>query len=484
VAKPLFHEGKLVGYALCIVHHSDIGGRMADIDSRDIYEEGIQIPPLKFFEAGRENKAIMEFIKTNVRTPHKVEGDLRAQLSALHICERGLQKLLDDYPDETVSGIAERIISRSEQSMRAAIKVLPHGVYKHAVNLPALGQHKVPIPMALTIKIDADGIVLDFTGTSEEVRAAINSPLYYAKGYAYYALKLLLDPHVPNNDGCVRPFEFISPLGTVLNCRRPAPTWGRAMISHYLPEMVFGALRDVLPDRLIADCGSTPLSGIYSRGVKHDGTNFLALQSDRGGYGASSEADGKSCLSFPYNTANIPIEVTENETALVYVRKEMMPDSGGPGRWRGGLGQVVELKVGEGDIAPIGDVLLIPRGSLRGEDSIYPVHGVLGGQNGRGDILELNGKPHAHGYGVNMSSGDRIRLVVPGGGGYGPAHERNPEHVLQDVVEGLVTVEAARADYGVVISRETMTINATATARARSVLGAESGAATRTTVKV
>ncbi len=468
VAKPIFHRGQLVGYALCIVHHSDIGGRRADIESRDIYEEGIQIPPLKWFRGGKEDRSITSMIRANVRTPDEVDGDLRAQLSALHICETGMQRLLDDYPQDTTRDIAARIIGLSEDSMRASIGAIPEGTYANRILLPPHGSLTDPIPLVMTIHVSSDAVELDMTGTSGEVAAAVNNPVYYAKGYAFYALKLLLDPHVPNNEGCIRPFTFRCPEGTILNCRRPAPTWGRAVISHSLPELVFGALRDAIPERLIADCGSTPISGIYSRGLRHDGQPFLALQSDRGGYGASNGADGKACLSFPYNTAAIPIEVTENETALVFVRKELATDSGGPGQWRGGLGQTVEFKVGEGSVAPQGEIFLSARGAMRAEDSVYPVRGLLGGECGRGDSLTLNGGPCRHGATMRLKSGDTICLTIPGGGGYGPAEMRDPDMVLNDVVEGLVSLRSSRDEYGVVIDPQSLTLDRDETAKLRS----------------
>lgn len=463
VAKPVFHQGDLVGFALCIVHHSDIGGRMADINSRDIYEEGIQIPPLKLFRRGVEDATIMKFIRQNVRTADKVEGDLRAQLASLHICDIGMCKLLDDYPDVRMKELADSITRRSEENMRAAIRRLPHGSYTSSITLPPQGAHKTPIPIVMRLEISDGSIVLDFTGTSGEVEAAINSPLYYAKGYAFYALKLLLDPETPNNEGCVRPLHFEAPLGCILNCERPAPTWGRAAISHSLPELVFGALKDVMPDRVIADSGSTPINTMYTRGLKSDGTRFLALQSDRGGAGATGRGDGKSCVSFPYNTANIPIEVTEADTALVYLRKELAIDSGGAGRWRGGLGQVVEFEIAGPPIAPVGKVTVIARGSMRSDDSIYPVNGLAGGGKGKGANILLNGGVYPHGGTTSLASGERMFLTLPGGGGVGDPFEREVERVLDDVREGLVSVEAARADYGVVINPETMVADEMAT---------------------
>jgi N-methylhydantoinase B len=468
VASPIFQQGKHVGYALCIVHHSDIGGRRADIDARDIYEEGIQIPLLKFFNEGKEDKSISAMIRANVRTPHEVDGDLRAQLSALFICEKGVQKLLEDYPNETMEGIADSIISRSEESMRAAIKQIPPGVYRDSLHLPPHGKHPHPIPLVMTLTVSEFEIDMDLTGSSGEVLAAVNSPLYFTKGYAFYALKLLLDPHIPNNSGCIRPFRFICPEGSILNCRRPAPTWGRAVIGHSLPELVFGALRKVIPDRLIADCGSTPISGIYSRGTRYTGAPFLALQSDRGGYGAGKGADGKACISFPYNTAAIPIEVTENETALVFIRKEMATDSGGPGEWRGGLGQVVEFKIAEAPIAPPTEVLISVRGAQRGETSVYPIRGLAGGKSGRGDSLTLNGGSYSQGSTNYLKPGDTFCLTLPGGGGYGDSFARLPESVLEDVREQLVSVESARDEYGVAIDVAQMKVDVAKTRQLRS----------------
>lgn len=350
VASPIFHRGKLVGFTLCIVHHLDMGGRMSTLESKDMYEEGLKIPIMKLYEAGRLNEAIFHFIRANIRVPEKVLGDLRAQLVANNVCTRGLGAMLDETGLDDLGELGAEITARSERSLRAKIAKLPKGTWHSEALLPPLPVTGEQILIRVALTIAEDQVTIDFGGTSGEVRAAVNCTLNMTRSYSAYPIKLALDPDVPNNDGCMRAIRIVAPEGTAVNSRPPASTWGRTMISHLLPEVIYGALEQVLPEAVLGGNGGCPANEMYLHGRWRDGRSFLAISQHSGGFGGSVRQDGWPTLCFPNNTANIPIEVTEREAPIVYRRKELVIDSPGPGRFRGGPGQVVEFEVLDADL--------------------------------------------------------------------------------------------------------------------------------------
>ncbi len=464
IASPIFHQGRIAGYTLCIVHHLDMGGRMSTLESKNIYEEGLKIPVLKLYEAGRLNRAIFDFMRANIRVPDKVLGDVRAQLVANHVCTRELVKLLREYQLDGLEDLAHEIIERSDASLRAKIRKIPQGTYRNEITLPPIPScpERVTIKAAVTVK---DGeVLIDYAGTSGEVGAAINCVLNMTRSYSAYPIKLALDPTVPNNDGAMRPIKVVAPLGSVVNCRPPVATWGRTMISHLFPEIIFGALEAAMPELVLGANGGCPANEIYLHGRRRrDGRAFLAIQQHSGGFGASHRYDGYSTLCFPNNTRNIPVEVTENEAPVRFLRKELVADSGGPGLNRGGLGQNVEFVVLDGDAGPEEFVEGSVRLNGRAETGDFPLQGRCGGGNGRGGGLWLNEKPIDHGIYRRFWPNDTIRFQLGGGGGFGDAYMRDAALVANDVRAGLVSIEAAARDYGVVIDPETLDVVVTAT---------------------
>lgn len=467
VVTPVHDGDRLVGFALCIVHHLDIGGRMATTESKDMYEEGLKLPILKLYRKGVLDRQIVEILRANVRVADKVVGDLRGQIAANNVCARGLSKMMREAGLSDLKDLGAEIVRRSESSMRAKIRALPDGTYRNAVTLPPIGGCPDEIRIQVALTVAGDRITVDYTGSSGEVAAALNVPFNMTRSYSSYPLKLALDPDVPNNDGCLAPIEVVCPEGTLLNCRPPAATWGRTIIAHNLPEIVFGALEQAAPERIVASSGSTPLSVMYVHGRKRNGRTFIGVVAHLGGFGASARGDGPSCLSFPFNVSNIPVEVTEQDAAILYLRKQLVPDSGGPGRFRGGLGQEVEFCVPDGAHGPDGPVTAGIRGSGRSPESVFPVFGRQGGRPGRNEGLALNGDAIGHGAQQRLKPGDRVLIKLPGGGGYGDPLERDPERVARDVQRGHVSVQGARADYGVVLDGQTLELDPARTERER-----------------
>lgn len=226
------------------------------------------------------------------------------------------------------------------------------------------------------------------------------------------------------------------------------------MVTHYLPEIILGALADAIPDRVVAGSGSTPLHTLYFNGHKRTGEEFLCLTAHMGGFGAGLNSDGYSCLSFPYNIASIPVEAIENETCLLYVSKEFAIDTAGAGKHRGGFGQDVVIKVPDDDHAPLKPVHTSIRGVQRTPDSVFPISGRFGGKTGKGSGLSLNGEPISYNRVIDLKPGDVLRMIVPGGGGFGQPFERTAESVRDDVNAGLLSRQAARLDYGVVLNAD------------------------------
>jgi N-methylhydantoinase B len=478
VASPIFHDNALVGYTACIVHHLDMGGRMSTLESKDVYEEGLKIPILKLYDEGRLNSTIYDFMRANIRVPDKVLGDLRAQLVANHITSQSLRNLLSEFELSGVEDLADEIITRTDASLRRRISALPNGVYRNKVRLPKIPNTEQRVDIQVAVHIKNDEMLIDFSGSSGEVSAAINCTLPMTKSYSCYPIKLALDPEVPNNAGALQPITVTAEEGSIVNCRHPASTWGRTMISHLFPEIIFGALEPVIPELVLAGNGGCPANEMYLHGRKKDGRSFMAISAHMGGFGGSSRQDGASCLCFPMNTRNIPVEVTENEATMVYTKKELVPDSAGAGRFRGGFGQEVEFYIPDGDLGPKDFVASSIRLSGRSPNSDFPVNGRLGGKKGKCYGLWHNDQPAEHGIYRRLLPGDRMRFVLSGGGGYGSPLEREPGRVRDDVVAGLISVAAARDDYGVVIEPDTLELDLAATRaererRASSVIGRE-----------
>lgn len=460
-AEPIFYKGRVVGFAGCAVHHLDIGGRLATVETRSVYEEGLNLPIAKLMRAGQENEDIFNIIRANVRSSDKVLGDLRSQLAATHVMVERVRELLDDLGWTSLTALADEILDRSEASMRRAIRALPSGTYASELLLDPAAAGGEHIRLCATVTVRDDEIVLDFVGSSPQSERAVNCTMNVTRGYAMFPVKCLVDPTSLMNEGSMRPVTVTAPEGTILNAAWPAPVWGRTLVGHFLPELVLTALAQAVPERVIAGSGGTPLWMNTFSGQNPDGSPFLAVATIHGGLGARATKDGVSTISFPPNAANVPIEILEHETPLLFESKALTTDSAGPGRFRGGLGQELRVSVPVGQHGPRGAVTV----SVRGGHFTFRVAGLRGGESApMGEVL-VNERHLVSATSVVLRQGDRISYRVPGGGGFFDPRTRPAEEVARDVREGYVSPEAAASAYGVVVGGGRIDVDATARLR-------------------
>jgi len=462
VLSPIFYKGNLVAFTACVFHHSDIGGRVSS-DNHDVYEDGLFIPFLKLYDEGKLNEGIIEMIKWNVRTPDMVIGDIRSQIAANHVCTEKIVKMLEEYDLENLDDLADEIIHRTENSMRKAIMEVPDGVYT-AKGIIEQMEGKEDIVINANVTVKETDIIVDLSGSSPQVNWGGNVVYNFTYAYVFMAIKSMFDPDIPNNDGCARPIKLFAPEGTVVNCKFPAAVAARMQIGHFMTEIIYRALAKAVPDRVIAGSGGTPATMNVFYGKRGNGKPFHCVIIRGGGMGASAKGDGEYVYIFPANGANTPVEIIENETPLIVEARELLTDSGGPGKFKGGLGKRIVFRVPEDDYAPIPPVNLgIQSGRFR-----YAPEGLFGGGPGAKARFLVNGKP-GNPYGLTqLRPGDVVVMEAAGGGGYGDPLERDPELVEWDVREGYVSIEAARRDYGVVIHPGTLEVDLEATKELRS----------------
>ena len=419
VGKPIFHNGKLVGFAGSTAHAPDIGGKIRSPEPREVFEEGFQIPIMKLMKAGEVDETFMRLLRQNVRAPDEVVGDLYAQLTALDLMERRVGDVMTQYELADLAPLASEIQDRSEKAMRAAIRELPDGTYTNEMPTDGLD---VPVTLKVAVTIDGDEVRADYTGSSPQVGKAINCAMCYTYAMTVYAVKCAAAPDLPNNEGSVAPISAFAPERTIVNPLFPASGGSRALIGHFLPALIFGALAQVVPDRIMAGTGS-PLWCINLAGVKPNGKPFANLFFFNGGMGATHRTDGQNCLSWPSNISSTPTEVIEQLSPMRIHRRGFRADSGGKGRYRGGLGQEVEFEFLNETPAAL---------AMLAERTKTSAPGIAGGEAGGLGKLEINGvdvDPKAQHI---VKQGDRLILATPGGGGYGNVVDRNDSDASRD----------------------------------------------------
>ena len=442
VVTPVFRGGGIVGLVGSIAHCSDIGGTRDTMSVREIYEEGLQIPPMKLYRRGEPNDDLLRLVRQNVRTEEMVLGDIHAQVGANGVAAERLVAFMYEYGLEDLSELAAVVQDRAERAMREAIAAVPDGEYAGSAGFDGLGE---PMELPVRVVVEGDEITVDWSGAPDQLeRGGINCTLSYTEAHSAYALKCILTPDVPSNAGCFRPIRVVATEGSILNCQYPASVNQRTVTGWACAPAVFGALAEALPDGVQAFTGLPMGAGAYGRDA--DGQTFNDHLFQGGGQGASAHGDGKSALLFPTSAANTSVEMFETRTPLLVERKELIPDSGGAGHHRGGLGQRVQVRKAddEGGTALMG---IHPQGML------VDIPGLFGGRPGRrtGVRLEENGtaaENEALGSLVELRRASQLLTIeLAGGSGYGDPAERPVESVQADLDAGLISAEGARG-YG------------------------------------
>ncbi|MGE0700478.1 MAG: hydantoinase B/oxoprolinase family protein [Hyphomicrobiaceae bacterium] len=433
LVKPIFLGERLVAFAATTSHVPDIGGRVRSVEPRELYEEGFHIPLMHLIREGVPDQTLITLLETNVRTPEQTLGDVWAQASALSVIETRLLATMNDYGLTRLDAFAADLFRRSEAAMRAAIRTVPPGTYRYAMRTDGLDQ---PFDLQVAVTIDGDRASFDFTGTSPQQPRAINCVLAYTFAMTAYAMKCALLPNLPNNEGVLAPLEVIAPEGSLLNPRFPASCGGRAATGHYVPALIFGALHQAIPEKVMAAPGS-PLWILTISGVGEDHKPFATVLFYNGGLGGRATGDGVAVLSWPSNISSTPVEVAERSGRIFFRRKALRPDSGGDGQFRGGLGQTIEL-----DCISDREMSAWPVT----ERTRFAAPGLGGGQSGATGRVLINGEAIDTRRMLLLKRGDRITIETPGGGGYGDPASRSPAARVRDRALGYVDAAAEHAN--------------------------------------
>jgi N-methylhydantoinase B len=464
---PLFHEDEIVGYAANSAHHVDIGGSTPGgipNDSTELFAEGLILPGVRAVRDWEYDDEMLSLVTRNVRGSEMRLGDYRAQLAANRIGEARMGDLFAKYGSAAVEDHLDELLDYTERRVRAAIADLPDGTYHADDHMDGDGVVDEPVRLSLTLTVDGDEMTIDFTGTAAQNTGPLNCTPALAFAGVIYAIQALLGEGLPKNDGFYRPFETITPEGTMVNPVDDAPVAAGAEVAVRAADLVLRAMSDPLPEDVVAAGKGTICNVAYGGRDPRDDEKYVYYETVAGGYGARAEKDGMEAVQAHFqNTANSPIEELESEIPLYVRRYELVSDSAGAGRTRGGLGvrRDMEFYDHAASFSLLADRAgFAPWGLFGGDDADTAAYRV---NPDRADTRTLRSKET-----VTLAPGDVASVQTPGGGGYGDPTERPPERVLEDVVNEKVSVEAAREEYGVAVDLETRTVDEAATRRLRS----------------
>lgn len=455
VVTPSFHNGGFVGFFACTAHIVDIGGRGFGADAASVYEEGLYIPIMKFAERGVVDKTLVRIVRGNVREPDQLVGDIYALATCNEIGQRRLSEMMSEFGLTDLDGIAGFILENSRRATLERIAALPRETANGAMRIDG---YDTPIDLVVQVDIQKDRIVCDFAGTSGLDKKGINVPLVYTKAYACYALKCAIAPEIPNNAASLKPFEVSAPEDTIVNAVHPAPVALRHIIGHMIPDTVYDALDKILPNLVPAEGAGTLCNFQVSLRPRTDATapkdavRAEVLTFNSGGSGARPVTDGLNATAFPSGVMTMPIEATEHTGPVIIWRKELRPDSGGAGKYRGGLGQFMEVGAADGhefDFQAMFDRV------------DHPARGRQGGADGAATTISQDDGARMKGKGKQfVAHGRRVMLAFPGGAGYGPATERDPALVRRDLARGYISPERAKSDYAMTDAQVKAVLNA------------------------
>jgi N-methylhydantoinase B len=465
ILKPIHADSALVGWAVSIGHQLDVGGKTAGgngCDATEIFQEGLRIPPLRLYAGGAPVEAVFDLVERNVRVPREVLGDVRAQVAACLTGERGYLELRRRHGGAGLAACTEALLDQAERLARHAIAAMPDGVYRFTDHIDEDGIDPEPIPIVVTVTVAGERLVADFTGSAPQVRGAINSPIPFTKSAVYACVRHLIGGDPPNNEGYFRPIEVVAPAGTIVNPVPPAPVAARGLTGFRIANAVFGALAQIAPGRVFA-CEVGGDTGVSIGGYDGARRPFVFLEFLFGSWGGRPTADGiDASSSAVVNFSNNPIEVIEAEYPIRIERYGYVPDTGGAGRFRGGLALVREYRFEEAE----GTL------QLRTDRRRFLPYGLQGGRPGTpsGNVLNPD-TPAARALPakctLTLRRGDVFRHVLAGAGGWGDPRARDPAAVRQDVREEKVSLEHARRAYGVALDPTTLEILPAETARLR-----------------
>ncbi|QKC85486.1 hydantoinase B/oxoprolinase family protein [Mesorhizobium sp. NZP2077] len=443
--KPIFSDERLLGFSVVIAHHCDVGGRVPGSnasDSTEIFQEGLRIAPMKLYDRGIANKTLLKIIEKNVRLPELVLGDLDAQYATCNIGEREMQRLLERHGDE-LEAYFDRLLDYGEELTRKAISGWPDGDYTFTDYIDGDGFSPAAIPIVCRISVKGDHLFVDFTGSSPQVKGAINATLSFVKSSTYLSIRCALDHEVPNNAGVYRCITVTAPEGSILNPKMPAPVAARALTGYRVVDTVMGALAQIAPKRLMAagEGGNTVVAiGGYSGPWNKP---FVFVDMINGAWGGRSDKDGIEGITNPsQNMSNLPIETIEARYPLVMEEYSLRVDSGGAGQYRGGLGLNRQYRL-------LADTAIL---QLRADRHEHPPYGLFGGQPAASsrNLIRQGDDWHVLPAKVTLEivKDTVIRHEQAGGGGWGDPSRRDPQAIAADLRNEKVTAASVAADYG------------------------------------
>lgn len=443
---PVYAGDHLLAICGTLGHHLDIGGMRPGSyagEATEIFQEGLRLPPVKLAEGGRMSRTVLDILEANIRQPDKTLGDLRAQTAALEVGREALLEIVGRYGVPTVRACMAEAMASSERRMRAGLAAMPGGTYRFEWFVDDDGVEPEPIAIRAAVTLGGGEATVDFTGTDRQRRAPINATLSSTESTVYYVILSLVDPTIPANFGCYRPITIIAPEGSVVNAQAPSPVVGRNAITHTIVNVLLGALSQAVPKAVTAAYYGMSNVHVFS-GYESDGKRWIFFDIEVGGWGARPTKDGPDCYSMGiHNLANTPIEMAEAIYPLRFHRYEFLPDSGGAGTYRGGLGVRRDIE------------LLAERGTLdtQFDKFKFAPFGLFGGRPGAAGQLVLTSNGAATSLAsktVNypLKRGDILSMRIQGGGGYADPRRRDRRLIERDLREGKITLEAARREYG------------------------------------
>ncbi|MGE7609970.1 hydantoinase B/oxoprolinase family protein [Peribacillus frigoritolerans] len=455
--KPIFIDGEVVGYAVAIGHIAEIGGIVPGgfaAEATEVFQEGIRLPPVKIINEGKDNEAVWKIMLANVRTPRHNYGDLRALISSVNLGESRLSELIIKYGKEIFTQTVDDLLDYSERRMRAELKEIPNGYYDFEDYIENDGIEDKIFTIKANVYVDDEEVIVDYTGTSPQARGPINATYGVSVSAAYNALLHITDPEIPKNSGCFRPIKVVAPPGTVVNVDFPAPEVGGNTETHpRIALAIIGAFSKAIPEKVMACEGGTHLNFVF--GGHHDDYDeyYVCYDLEAVGWGARPYADGNNMVdSINGNCRTTPTEVFETRFPWLIESFNLNQDSGGPGKYRGGLGaeKVLKCVAKEITVSQMSDRHQIaPFGLFNGQEGGLGATLVMkNGENEWKNVKEAYGKVSSSKFSnLTVKKGDRVKIVTPGGGGYGDPCDRDRSKLEEDIKDGFVSEEAALSIY-------------------------------------